>query len=64
MVVANAGIIPLGDVLESTVDDWNKVMSIDGRGMFLTCKYAIAAMLNTCGGSSVALSSSSGMQAA
>jgi NAD(P)-dependent dehydrogenase (short-subunit alcohol dehydrogenase family) len=28
VVVANAGIIPLGDVLESTVDDWNKVMSI------------------------------------
>jgi NAD(P)-dependent dehydrogenase (short-subunit alcohol dehydrogenase family) len=62
VVVANAGIIPLGDVLESTVDDWNKVMSIDGRGMFLTCKYAIEAMLKTGGGSIVCLSSISGLQ--
>jgi NAD(P)-dependent dehydrogenase (short-subunit alcohol dehydrogenase family) len=61
VVVANAGIIPLGDVLESTVDDWNKVMSIDGRGMFLTCKYAIEAMLKTGGGSIVCLSSISGI---
>ena len=61
VVVANAGIIPFGDVLESTVDDWNKVMSIDGRGMFLTCKYAIEAMLKTGGGSIVCLSSISGI---
>jgi NAD(P)-dependent dehydrogenase (short-subunit alcohol dehydrogenase family) len=61
VVVANAGIIPLGDVLESTLDDWNKVMAIDGRGMFLTCKYAIEAMLKTGGGSIVCLSSISGI---
>ena len=61
VVIANAGIIPLGDVLESTVEDWNKVMSIDGRGMFLTCKYAIEAMLKTGGGSIVCLSSISGI---
>jgi NAD(P)-dependent dehydrogenase (short-subunit alcohol dehydrogenase family) len=61
VVVANAGIIALGDVLESTVDDWNKVMAIDGRGMFLTCKYAIEAMLKTGGGSIVCLSSISGI---
>ena len=61
VVVANAGIIPLGDVLESTVDDWNKVMAIDGKGMFLTCKYAIEAMLKTGGGSIICLSSISGM---
>lgn len=61
VVVANAGIITLGDVIESTADDWEKVMAIDGRGMFLTCKYAIEAMLNTGGGSIVCLSSISGM---
>ena len=38
VVVANAGIISLSDMLESTVDDWDKVMAIDGKGMFLTCK--------------------------
>jgi NAD(P)-dependent dehydrogenase (short-subunit alcohol dehydrogenase family) len=33
VLVANAGIIPLGDILESTVEDWNQVMAVDGRGM-------------------------------
>jgi NAD(P)-dependent dehydrogenase (short-subunit alcohol dehydrogenase family) len=62
VAIANAGIIPLGDILESTVEDWDKVMSIDGRGMFLTCKYAIEAMLKSGGGSIVCLSSISGME--
>ena len=61
VVVANAGIIPLGDVLESTVEDWDKVMAIDGRGMFLTYKYAIETMLKTGGGSIVCISSISGL---
>ena len=61
VVVANAGIIELGDALESTAASWDKVMAIDGRGMFLTCKYAIAAMLETGGGSIVCLSSISGL---
>lgn len=60
-VVANAGIIPLGDVTESTAEDWDRVMAVDGRGMFLTCKYAIEAMLRTGGGSIVCLSSISGV---
>src|SRR5262245_5794624 len=61
VLVANAGIIPLGSIDESTAADWDKVMSIDGRGMFLTCKYAIEAMLKTGGGSIICLSSISGM---
>jgi NAD(P)-dependent dehydrogenase (short-subunit alcohol dehydrogenase family) len=60
VMVANAGIIPLGDVFEMTVADWDNVMAIDGRGMFLSCKYAIEAMLETGGGSIVCLSSISG----
>lgn len=60
VAVANAGIIPLGDVFELDVNDWDKVMAIDGRGMFLTCKYAIEAMLKTGGGSIVCTSSISG----
>ena len=61
VVVANAGIIELGDALQSTAANWDKIISIDGRGMFLTCKYAIAAMLETGGGSIVCLSSISGL---
>jgi len=61
IAVANAGIIPLASVVEATPADWDEVMSIDGRGMFLTCKYAIEQMLITGGGSIVCLSSISGV---
>ena len=61
IAIANAGIIPLASVLEATPDDWDEVMSIDGRGMFLTCKYAIEQMLINGGGAIVCLSSISGM---
>jgi NAD(P)-dependent dehydrogenase (short-subunit alcohol dehydrogenase family) len=59
-VVANAGIIPLDDVLHTSVEAWDEVMRVDGRGMFLTCKFAIEQMLKTGGGSIVCLSSISG----
>ena len=61
VLVANAGIIPLGDAMEMTTADWDQVMAIDGRGMFLTCKFAIEAMLPTGGGAIVCLSSISGL---
>jgi NAD(P)-dependent dehydrogenase (short-subunit alcohol dehydrogenase family) len=61
ILVANAGIIPLRTITEATPEDWDEVMSIDGRGMFLTCKYAIEQMLQNGGGSIVCLSSISGM---
>ena len=61
IAIANAGIIPLTDILESTPELWDQVMAVDGRGMFLTCKYAIEAMLPTGGGSIVCTSSISGL---
>ncbi|RAG80734.1 short-chain dehydrogenase [Streptacidiphilus pinicola] len=64
VVVANAGILPLSDVLETTPEDWDRVMAVDGRGMFLTCKYAIEAMLaqgERPGGAIVCVSSISGL---
>ena len=61
ILVANAGVIPLGAITELSADDWDSVMAVDGRGMFLTCKYAIEAMLESGGGSIVCLSSISGM---
>jgi NAD(P)-dependent dehydrogenase (short-subunit alcohol dehydrogenase family) len=61
IAVANAGIIPLASVVEATPSDWDAVMAVDGRGMFLTCKYAIEQMLTTGGGSIVCLSSISGV---
>ena len=61
VTVANAGIIPLTTIDEATVEDWEQVMAIDGRGMFLTCKHAIRAMDAGGGGSIVCLSSISGL---
>jgi NAD(P)-dependent dehydrogenase (short-subunit alcohol dehydrogenase family) len=61
VLVANAGIIPLGDATEVTTADWDTVMAVDGRGMFLTCKFAIEAMVSTGGGAIVCLSSISGV---
>jgi NAD(P)-dependent dehydrogenase (short-subunit alcohol dehydrogenase family) len=61
VLVANAGIIPLGDAMEMTAAGWDEVMAIDGRGMFLTCKFAIEAMVTTGGGAIVCLSSISGL---
>ncbi|MCQ8836249.1 SDR family NAD(P)-dependent oxidoreductase [Streptomyces malaysiensis] len=60
VVVANAGVIPLLEITEATEEDWEHVMAVDGKGMFLTCKYAVQAMLET-GGSIVCLSSISGI---
>jgi NAD(P)-dependent dehydrogenase (short-subunit alcohol dehydrogenase family) len=61
ILVANAGVIPLSTIVDATPEDWDHVMSVDGRGMFLTCKYAIEEMLKTSGGSIVCLSSISGL---
>jgi NAD(P)-dependent dehydrogenase (short-subunit alcohol dehydrogenase family) len=60
VLVANAGIIPELDLLTATAEDFDHVMAIDGRGMFLTCKFAAEAMLRSGGGSIVCLSSISG----
>ncbi|MGC0313990.1 SDR family NAD(P)-dependent oxidoreductase [Kitasatospora acidiphila] len=61
VAVANAGVLPLSDVLETSPEEWDRVMAVDGKGMFLTCKYAIEVMQANGGGSIVCLSSISGL---
>ncbi|WP_028928044.1 SDR family NAD(P)-dependent oxidoreductase [Pseudonocardia acaciae] len=61
VLVANAGIIPLGDVLETSPGAWDEVMAVDGRGMFLTCKYALSHMIPAGAGAIVCVSSISGL---
>ena len=63
VLVANAGVIPLNNVVDATPEDWDRVMAVDGRGTFLTCKYAVEAMLGQeePGGAIVCLSSISGL---
>jgi NAD(P)-dependent dehydrogenase (short-subunit alcohol dehydrogenase family) len=57
ILVANAGVIPEATLEQATADIWDATMAVDGRGMFLSCKYAAAAMLRTGGGAIVCLSS-------
>lgn len=35
VLVANAGVIPLNNIVDATPEDWDHVMAVDGRGMFL-----------------------------
>ena len=60
-LVANAGVIPLSTIDQTTVEDWDRVMAVDGRGMFLTCRAAVRVMAEQGNGSIVNLSSISGM---
>lgn len=61
VLVANAGLIPLSGILETSPEDWDDVMAVDGRGMFLSCKYAIEQMSRVGRGAIVCVSSISGM---
>ena len=62
VLVANAGVIPLSTIDQTSAADWDRVMAVDGRGMFLTCKFAIEHMARQGSGSIVLLSSISGQR--
>lgn len=57
ILVANAGVIPEADLAGATLDLWERTMATNGRGMFLCCKYAAAAMVPRGKGAIVCLSS-------
>jgi NAD(P)-dependent dehydrogenase (short-subunit alcohol dehydrogenase family) len=61
IAVVNAGISRSGSIVEATVDDWDAVMAVQARGMFLTSKYAIGQMAANGGGAVVFTSSISGI---
>jgi NAD(P)-dependent dehydrogenase (short-subunit alcohol dehydrogenase family) len=55
----NAGIMPEADhsVIDTSVDDWDRVMAVNVRGVFLGCKYAIPRMIEQGSGSVINISS-------
>lgn len=61
VLIANAGLIMLSTVLETEPEEWDTIMAVDGRGMFLSCKYAIEQMSRAGGGAIVCVSSISGL---
>ncbi|KAJ7097569.1 acetoin reductase family protein [Mycena epipterygia] len=40
VMVANAGVAKYASILDTTVDEWDRIMRINGRGTFLCYKYA------------------------
>lgn len=64
IMVANAGIGPLGTILNTTLEDFEKVQSVNTRGVFLCYKYAALRMVaQGRGGRIIGASSVAGKQA-
>ena len=61
ILVNNAGISVKGRVEETTVEDWNRVMDINAKGVFLGTKAALPAMRRAGGGSIINISSQLGL---
>lgn len=62
ILVNNAGAIDRTKVVESTVENWDRIMNINVKGIFLTCKYALPHMIEQGGGSIVNVASISGFR--
>ena len=61
ILVNNAGIYRAHIVEETTTDEWDQVMDINAKGVFLGTKHAIPAMRQAGGGSIVNISSVAGL---
>jgi NAD(P)-dependent dehydrogenase (short-subunit alcohol dehydrogenase family) len=63
ILVNNAGISHVGSILETSADDWDRVMSVNARGVFLCTRAGVAQMLaqEPRGGSIVNIASVAGM---
>ena len=61
ILVNNAGIARINNVEDTTSDEWDLVMDINAKGVFLGMKHAIPEMEKAGGGSIVNISSISGM---
>ncbi len=61
VLVNNAGILIRKNLEETTAEDWDRIMSINAKGVFLGTKAAIPAMRQAGGGSIVNISSTAGL---
>ena len=63
ILVNNAGVSATGTIEDTTVEEWDRVMSVNAKGVFLGTKYAIPAMQRSGGGSIINISSQLGIVA-
>ena len=61
ILVNNAGILIRKGLEETTVEDWDRIMDVNAKGVFLGTKSAIPAMRRAGGGSIVNISSTAGL---
>ena len=61
VLVNNAGISGRGMVEDTTVEDWERVMDVNAKGVFLGTRYAIPEMQKAGGGSIINISSQLGL---
>ena len=61
VLVNNAGITIRKNIEDTTEEDWDRIMAINAKGVFLGTKQAIPAMRESGGGSIVNISSTAGL---
>ena len=61
ILVNNAGVSARGTIEETTLEDWDRVMGINAKGVFLGTRAAIPEMRKAGGGSIINISSQLGM---
>jgi NAD(P)-dependent dehydrogenase (short-subunit alcohol dehydrogenase family) len=61
ILVNNAGILLRKAIEEMTVEEWDRIMAINLKGVFLGTKHAIPAMRRAGGGSIINISSTAGL---
>ena len=62
ILVNNAGILIRANVGDTTGEDWDRIMDINAKGVFLGTKASIPAMRDAGGGSIINISSVAGLQ--
>ena len=63
ILVNNAGVSAVGGIEDTTVEEWDRVMEINAKGVFLGTREAIPAMQRAGGGSIINISSQLGIVA-
>ena len=63
ILVNNAGVSAVGGIEDTTEEEWDRVMEVNAKGVFLGTKYAIPAMQRAGGGSIINISSQLGIVA-
>jgi len=53
ILVNAAGFCTLGPIVEATVEDWNRTMDVNAKGVFLTCREAVKKMLTQSDGGQI-----------